>query len=202
MKKLLNNKTWATISTFLPRSLLSRKDEQQWKIGIESVKLLWHRSEHWQLACPSWFVHRGEIFSMPSPLPTDTQRETPAACSTTWQTPSNTSTASTLCTETSNRRICWWVARLVSKHCTHGHITCRRIASLLSQWTVISLTLDSHRGERWLIPAALTPPARSFSSLPKISLPPPSPFCQTPHPPPPLPSAAALSSYANFYHPV
>jgi len=50
---------------------------------------------------------RGEICSMPSRLPTGTLRGTPAGCSTTWPTQSNTSTASTSCTGTSNRRTCW-----------------------------------------------------------------------------------------------
>lgn len=50
---------------------------------------------------------RGGICSMRSPLPIDTPRETLAACCTIWPTQSNTSTASTLCTETSNQKTCW-----------------------------------------------------------------------------------------------
>ena len=124
--KLCPSSCWADGKPSLQNQLLRRElfsaDEMSncENLESESAKLsVWKAPETlwWHLLFPSLTsrpvrplcVRRGGICSTPSPLPTDTRSETPVACSTTWPVPSNTSTASTLCTETSNQRTCWWV---------------------------------------------------------------------------------------------
>lgn len=162
-----------------------------WK---QHTNCLRHGSYWWHFTHSTGLcLHRGEICSMPSPLPIDTQRETPAACSTIWLMPSNTSTASTLCTETSNQKTCWWVHAqrvCVCVHAARSH-SLLQYSSPLHRFLffppfsmnseLITLTLGSRWAERWLIPAALTPPAHSVSSLsffvPSFT---PPPFCRPP----------------------
>ena len=135
-----------------------------------SKKLLWHCPRYWQLACPSTVIcpQGGDLFDAITSANRYTERDASGMLYNLANAIKYLHSLNIVHRDIKPENL------LVSSytglsHVASGHITLPQyiLPPFSMNGEVISLTLEM----RWLIPAALTPPAHSFSSLPRLCLP-------------------------------